>query len=262
MAATTLTHTPLLRLQQTLDHLQAPSGHTKEHSLSIVHGPLEPALWDMTLGELLSFQCLRYHDLECLICPWTGARWTYGNLENESNKIARGLIAKGIMHGDRIAVMAGNCEQYVALFFAAARVGAILVVINNTYTHAELLYALQHVGMWTRRWCKKVRPMLTGLGCKLFFTVPNIGRHSLLDAMNSLESPLGLSKDLPQLKQTIIIRGRYRDFETYDDVIRAGRLVSMNMVQARQEKLSPSDVCNLQFTSGSTGNPKAAMLTH
>ncbi|KMU92604.1 acyl-CoA synthetase [Coccidioides immitis H538.4] len=155
-----------------------------------------------------------------------------------------GLLAKGIKRGDRIGVMAGNCEQYVSLFFAAARVGAILVVINNTYTCPELMYALKHVG------------------CKLLFIVPRIGRHSLLDALSNLKTPLGRSNDLPELQQTIMIRGRYRDFEIYDDVKYAGRSVPMNAVQRRQEELSPSDVCNLQFTSGSTGNPKAAMLSH
>ncbi|EFW21587.1 SIN component scaffold protein Sid4 [Coccidioides posadasii str. Silveira] len=236
--------TPLLRLQQTLDHIQAPSDQTDAHKLSIVHGPIDTPLWDMTLGELLSFQCLRYRDSECLVCPWTGARWTYGYLEDESNQLARGLLAKGIKRGDRIGVMAGNCEQYVSLFFAAARVGAILVVINNTYTCPELMYALKHVG------------------CKLLFIVPRIGRHSLLDALSNLKTPLGRSNDLPELQQTIMIRGRYRDFEVYDDVKYAGRSVPMNAVQRRQEELSPSDVCNLQFTSGSTGNPKAAMLSH
>ncbi|EEP76501.1 conserved hypothetical protein [Uncinocarpus reesii 1704] len=243
-AAITAYHTPLVRLQQTLDHIQAPSSQKDGHNLSIVHGPTEPLLWEMTLGELLSFQCLRYQDSECLVCPWTGARWTYGHLEYESNQLARGLFGKGIKHGDRIGVMAGNCEQYVALFFAAARVGAILVVINNTYTHPELMYALKHVG------------------CKLLFIVPKIGRHSLLSALRSLEAPMGVSRDLPQLTQTIILRGRYQDFETYGDVIHAGLAIPMNAVQRRQEELSPFDVCNLQFTSGSTGSPKAAMLSH
>lgn len=78
--------------------------------------------------------------------PWTNTRWTYRQLQLESERLARGLLASGIQHGDRIGVMAGNCEQYVSLFFAAATVGAILVVINNTYTKAELMYALEHTG--------------------------------------------------------------------------------------------------------------------
>jgi acyl-CoA synthetase (AMP-forming)/AMP-acid ligase II len=133
----------ITRLQQTQRHLYPEYTQVKE---SIVHGPKTPELWEITLAELLELQCLEYADQECLVVPWTNTRWTYRQLQLESERLARGLLASGIQHGDRIGVMAGNCEQYVSLFFAAATVGAILVVINNTYTKAELMYALEHTG--------------------------------------------------------------------------------------------------------------------
>ncbi|EDN04659.1 long-chain-fatty-acid-CoA ligase [Histoplasma capsulatum] len=241
--ATISNETPLWRLQQTLNHILPQSVRKNEEHLAVVHGPTQPALWEMTLGELLEFQCLRYRDLEAVVVPWTGARWTYGQLENESSHLARGLLAKGIQRGDRIGVMAGNCEEYVSLFFAAARVGAILVVINNTYTHAELKHALSHTA------------------CKLLFIVPRIGRHDLKNALEDLHSP-DISKRLPNLNETVMIQGSFKSFGTYKDVILAGNVVPLSAVQRRQDTLSPFDVCNLQFTSGSTGNPKASMLTH
>lgn len=131
------------RLQQTQRHLSPNYTQPKE---SIVHGPTTPELWEITLSELLELQCLEHGDCECLVVPWTNTRWTYKQLQAESERLTRGLLASGIQHGDRIGVMAGNCEQYVSLFFAAAAVGAILVVINNTYTKAELIYALEHTG--------------------------------------------------------------------------------------------------------------------
>ncbi|OAX79486.1 hypothetical protein ACJ72_06193 [Emergomyces africanus] len=219
--ATISNDTPLARLQQTLNHILPQSFQKNAESLAIVHGPTQPALWEMTLGELLEFQCLRYRDRECVVIPWTGARWTYGQVEHESSRLARGLLAKGIQRGDRIGVMAGNCEEYVSLFFAAARVGAIL----------------------------------------LLFIVSRIGRHHLENALDDLASP-DISKRLPTLEEVILIRGTYRRFETYGTVVLAGKSVPLNAVQRRQDTLSPFDVCNLQFTSGSTGNPKAAMLTH
>lgn len=149
MASTIPTPTGLSRLQNILSHLEPKSLDVTERTnqqLSIVHGPTEPELVYMTLGELMTLQSLQFYDHECLICPWSGARWTYGFLEHESNRLARGLLSLGIEKADRIGVMAGNCEQYVALFFAAAKVGAILVVINNTYTTSELIFALQHTG--------------------------------------------------------------------------------------------------------------------
>lgn len=146
--ATISYETPLSRLQQTLSIIQESLVRKDAERLAIVHGATEPQLWEMTLGELLEFQCLRYGNSEALIVPWTSTRWTYAHLNDEANRIARGLLAKGVNRGDTIGVMAGNCEQYVALFFAAGRIGAILVVINNTYSSPELIYALKHSGMF------------------------------------------------------------------------------------------------------------------
>lgn len=129
-------------MQQTIGHLQS----TSDLQWSIVAGPTQPKLLDITLGELLTLQALQYGDYECLVFPWTGARWTYAGLKDESDRVARGMLAMGIQKGDRIGIMAGNCEQYISVFFAAARVGAILVVLNNTYTPSELYYALTHSG--------------------------------------------------------------------------------------------------------------------
>ena len=144
------TSTPVDRLQQTLNHLgitaARPGADSQNRQLSIVHGPAESPLWELTLGELLEYQSLRHTHDECLVVPWTNTRWTYGQLHAESQKVARSLVAQGVRLGDRIGIMAGNCEQYISVFFAAASIGAILVVINNNYTLTELLYALEHSG--------------------------------------------------------------------------------------------------------------------
>lgn len=144
MVAGAQSNIALTRLQQTQNHIAPDAPNREVERLSIVHGPTTSPLWELTLSELLELQCLQNHDSECLVVPWTNTRWTYGQLQEESQRLSRGLIARGVQHGDRIGVMAGNCEQYASLFFAAAAVGAILVVINNTYTKAELLYALEH----------------------------------------------------------------------------------------------------------------------
>jgi acyl-CoA synthetase (AMP-forming)/AMP-acid ligase II len=115
---------------------------------SILHGPSYPPLVTLTLGGLLDLQCRRYGPKECLVVPWTGARWTYDDLRLQSINIAKMLLDVGIRREDRIGIMAGNCEQYVAIVFAAARIGAILVVLNNTYTAAEALRALRHTGRY------------------------------------------------------------------------------------------------------------------
>ncbi|KAG2421124.1 hypothetical protein HFD88_000740 [Aspergillus terreus] len=229
------------RLQQTLSHVQPPK---VTQQLSIVYGPTQPELLEITLGELLSLQSLQYGDYECLVFPWTGARWTYADLDDEANRVARGMLAFGIKKGDRIGIMAGNCEQYISVFFAAARVGAILVVLNNTYTPSELYYALDHTD------------------CRLLFLTPRIGRHSLEEVLTKLgprPKENGLSKALEEI---VILRGTYANFSTYDEIIKKGLSLPTDALMDRETELHPEDVCNLQFTSGSTGNPKAAMLTH
>lgn len=113
---------------------------------SIVHGPSDPPLVTLTLGGLLDLQAQRYATREALVVRWTGARWTYKQLSDHSSKLARMLLDVGIRPGDRVGIMAGNCEQYVAVVFAAARAGAILTILNNTYTADEATRALRHTG--------------------------------------------------------------------------------------------------------------------
>lgn len=264
--STTNTSTSVSRLQNILSHVQKnsvtdPIQRLKQ--LSIVHGPTDPPLVYLTLGGLLTLQSLQYRDNECVVCPETGARWTYGFLEQESHQLARGLLALGVTRGDRVGVMAGNCEQYVALIFAAARVGAILVVLNNMYTTSELMFALYHTGISPgQRRGYGLELTDPCAECKLLFIVPHIARHSNVDALDILGPHPRKSQTSLLLESTIILRGEYKDFPTYDVVIAEGIAIPSHAVWRREEELSQHDVCNLQFTSGSTGNPKAAMLTH
>lgn len=118
----------------------------RRERLSLLHGPVDPPLVDFTLGELLDLQCQHHGTEECIVIPWTGARWTYNELNQQSCLVARALLSMGIGMGDRVGIMAGNCEQYAAVFFAVARIGGILVILNNTYTATEAQYALGFTG--------------------------------------------------------------------------------------------------------------------
>ena len=137
--------TACLRLQQTTHHLLG-TPPVISGNLSIVHGPSEPALINLTLGELLDEQCEIRGDRECLIVPWTGARWTFADLQEHSKKLAKAMLALGLRAGDRVGILAGNCEEYVAVFFAAGYLGCILMVLTSTYTADEAQFALKHSG--------------------------------------------------------------------------------------------------------------------
>ncbi|KAG7115313.1 Acyl-CoA ligase sidI like protein [Verticillium longisporum] len=116
---------------------------TPTRRLSILHGPVDPPLVDLSLGELLELQTYHHGTKECIVIPWTGTRWTYNDLNQQTLLLAQALLNQGIGVGDRVGIMAGNCEQYAAVFFAVARIGAILVILNNTYTPTEAMYALK-----------------------------------------------------------------------------------------------------------------------
>ncbi|KIX08839.1 uncharacterized protein Z518_03496 [Rhinocladiella mackenziei CBS 650.93] len=206
--------------------------------LSIFHGSSEVPLLNFTLGELLDFQCGRYGSKECLVVPWTGARWTYDYLKQESIWLAKALAARGVRPGDRIGIMAGNCEQYVSVFFACMRVGCILVILNNTYTTSEALYALKFTA------------------CKILFTTPRISHHDNRPLLHHLTKNPGIVDDI------VILRGYPGQFSSYTNLAEMGAIEPDELLSEISQNLSTHDVCNFQFTSGTTGNPKAAMLTH
>ncbi|EWG52646.1 long-chain acyl-CoA synthetase [Fusarium verticillioides 7600] len=214
----------------------APS--RQQQKLSILEGPVDPPLVDLTLGELLELQTYQHGNQECLVIPWTGARWTYNELSQQSSSLAQSLLDMGIGVGDRVAIMAGNCEQYAAVFFAVAKIGAILVILNNTYTPTEAMYGLKFSDS------------------KIFFTTPRIGRLDQTQLLQQLED----KKTAPMV---VMLRGdESGKYQTYDELVNAGRRRNHQRLYQAMTKVLPHQVVNLQFTSGTTGLPKAAMLTH
>ncbi|KAK7414734.1 hypothetical protein QQX98_006418 [Neonectria punicea] len=218
-------------------HIQ-PEPTRPMQKMSVLSGPVDPPLVDLTLGELLELQTYQHGNQDCLVIPWTGARWTYNDLNQQSSALSQALLDMGLGVGDRVGIMAGNCEQYAAVFFAVAKIGAILVILNNTYTPTEAMYGLKFTD------------------CKVLFTTPRIGRLDNAQLLNELEN----KKTAPKI---VMLRdensGRY---QTYDELIQSGRRQSHQRLYRAMSKVLPHQVVNLQFTSGTTGLPKATMLTH
>ncbi|CAI6326397.1 unnamed protein product [Periconia digitata] len=232
----------LQRLNQTLLQID-PYILPPYPNLSVVAGPLDPPLLQLTLSQLLAQQVQRHSQNECLVISWTQARWTYQQLWEQSNLLARALLKYGVRPRDRVGIMSGNCEKYVAVFFACARIGAICVTLNNTYTATEMEFALNH----TR--------------CTFLFTSQRIGRFDNSPLLQKLKDEQ-ISSVIPNLKAVCLIRGDDNRFIRYDDILREADSVPEHVLDIFDSVISPYDVANLQFTSGSTGRPKAAMLTH
>ncbi|WPH04751.1 hypothetical protein R9X50_00764600 [Acrodontium crateriforme] len=207
---------------------------------SLFHGPSDAPLWDMGLADFLDQQCLRFGKEEAIITPWNGARWNYHDIQRQSSQLARYMLARGIRASDRVAILAGNRAEYAAVFFACMRIGAILVILNNTYTSAEAKYALQYTES------------------KILFTTATIGQTDNTLMVRCFNKS---GVELPNLQQIILLSGSLDDILGYQGALNIGSLLSERDLMEVQKNISPFDTCNLQFTSGSTGNPKAAMLT-
>lgn len=119
---------------------------TKTKALSFLTGPIDVSLWKITLGQLLKQQAITYPSREAVVFSETGQRTTYKQLYLNSLAVAKGLLASGVRKGQCVGILAGNCSAYVELLFATAHIGAIYVVLNCSYTVAELKSALQKSG--------------------------------------------------------------------------------------------------------------------
>jgi acyl-CoA synthetase (AMP-forming)/AMP-acid ligase II len=121
-------------------------GNANLSSLSIVHGPTVPELSQLTLGQLVDQQAERYGNKDCLVFPWSQARLSFSELCQRSKKLANGLLAMNICKGDRVAIFSSDDERFIELFFAVGRIGAIIVILNKTYTAVECERAIKYTG--------------------------------------------------------------------------------------------------------------------
>lgn len=120
---------------------------TQQENLSVVTGETSEPLWTTTLGSLIEMQARRYGDRTAVVFPWQRVSMTYRDLLFRSKIVAKALLAAGLVHGDSIAITAGNSYQYIEVFLGAARIGCPVVVLNSTYTPSELLRAVTFSGM-------------------------------------------------------------------------------------------------------------------
>ncbi|KAJ5683048.1 acetyl-CoA synthetase-like protein, partial [Penicillium macrosclerotiorum] len=111
--------------------------------LSIVHGPQEPALWSKRLGDLIEEQARNFGDRIAVVTPWQDKRLSFNDLAESSKTLANAMVCAGLRLGDCIAVMAGNRYEYIQVFLAGGRIGCPVLPMNNAYTPAELVRALQ-----------------------------------------------------------------------------------------------------------------------
>jgi len=212
---------------------------------SHICGMEEPPLIEKTIGELLDDTAVRHGDRVALIVRHQAVRWSYAELAARVDALARGLAARGLKPGDRVGIWAPNCAEWVLTQFATARAGLILVNINPAYRTAELEYALNKAGcaalvMAPSHKASDYVAMLVELAPELREAVPGKLHAARLPNLKLVAS-LG-DTEYPG----------FLPFET----------LAAGAEAALPDDLHPDDPINVQFTSGTTGFPKGATLSH
>ncbi len=197
------------------------------------HGPNTPPLIEQTIGANLESVATAHPDNDALVDVATGRRWTYAEFDRDVNAMARGLLAAGIEKGDRVGIWAPNCAEWTITQYATAKIGAILVNVNPSYRTHELAYAVNQSGL---------RMLVSATEFK---------------TSNYREMVEQTAGECPRLERTVFI-----GTPDWDQLIAAGEQVSQSAVADKLATLSAGEPINIQYTSGTTGYPKGATLSH
>ena len=206
---------------------------------SYVHGPSHIPLLGETIGECLDRITVACGERDALISCHQRVRYTYSQLHREAERIACGLLALGVEPGDRVGIWSPNCAEWLIAQYALAKVGAITVNINPAYRLRELEYALQQSGVSVLIAARRFRD------------------GDYVAMLNEL------APKLPSLR-TVVYLGPDREQGgiTWHDLAVQGESVAESRLRERESALQFDDSINIQYTSGTTGAPKGATLSH
>lgn len=229
-------------LSRAFPSIYLPPADVAAPSLSYVRGRMDRSLLEETLGQNLEFAAAMWGEHEAVVSVHQGLRLTYRELQRAADLVARGLLALGVQRRDRVAIWSPNSAEWIILQFAAAQVGAILVNLNPALRSTELTYAMNRCS---------VSHLVMAPECK---------STSYVDMVERLQA----EGQLPSLRHKVVLGpDRPTGGLTWDDLAWAGSGAGLaTALELRKAELRPGQAVNIQFTSGTTGFPKAAVLSH
>jgi fatty-acyl-CoA synthase len=219
---------------------------------SFVAGGGEVPLKYETIGRAFDETALRFATRDALIVPLQQVRWSYAELKHRVDLLAAGLLSLGLEPGDRIGIWAPNCAEWAVAQFASAKTGLILVNINPAYRLSELEFCLNKVG------------------CRALIMAERLKNSDYVSMLRALAPELDgcaannlTSARLPQLKLVIRLgRTATAGCLNFEDVMQRGTPSDRAHLAQIGNELQPDEAINIQFTSGTTGSPKGATLSH
>jgi fatty-acyl-CoA synthase len=202
-------------------------------TLSYAHGTSDTPLLGETIGANLERAVAAHADREALVARHQGVRMTYAELDAAVDSVARGILGLGLEPGDRMGIWSPNCFEWVLVQYASAKAGVILVNVNPAYRTSELEYVLKQSG------------------CRLLIAAQAFKTSDYV-AMVEEVAPLWL-----QLERTVFL-----DSPDWEELLAAGEAVVEDALREHAAALQFDDAINIQYTSGTTGFPKGATLSH